>query len=111
MQIYHQIFLEKYTINNGILKTEKLLINNKKAKALLSASLNLTTNLINGEINLYENNIIFLTIELKGNINNPEILINEIGFSKNGNTNSKNIKQIFEEGIQSLINDMLKINE
>ena len=98
-------------INNGILKTEKLLINNKKAKALLSASLNLTTNLINGKIDLYENNIIFLTVELKGNINNPEILIDEIGFSKNGNTKSKNIKQIFEEGIQSLINDMLKINE
>ena len=65
----------KININQGILTTEKLLIDNKKEKALLSASLDLKTNIIDGKIDFYENEIVFLTAQLKGNLENPEILI------------------------------------
>ena len=101
----------KILINNGVLTTEKLLIDNKKEKALLSASLDLKTNIIDGEIDLYENNIIFLTVQLKGNIENPEILIGGEVFSKEGNIIPQNIKQIFEEGIQSLVDTILNLND
>tara|TARA_B110000116_G_scaffold9456_1_gene7867 strand:- start:3559 stop:4638 length:1080 start_codon:yes stop_codon:yes gene_type:complete len=101
----------KILINNGVLTTEKLLIENKKEKALLSASLDLKTNIIDGKIDLYENNIIFLTVQLKGNIENPEILIGGEVFSKEGNTKPQNIKQIFEEGIQSLVDTILNLND
>ena len=101
----------KILINNGVLTTEKLLIDNKKEKALLSASLDLKTNIIDGEIDLYENNIVFLTVLLKGNIESPEILIGGEVFAKEGNTKPQNIKQIFEEGIQSLVDNILNLND
>ena len=97
----------KIIINQGILTTEKLLIDNKKEKALLSASLDLKTNIIDGKIDFYENEIVFLTAQLKGSLENPEILIGGKVFAKDGDTEPKNIKKIFEEGMQSLINNIL----
>ena len=94
-------------INQGILTTEKLLINNKKEKALLSASLDLKTNIIDGKIDLYDNDIVFLTAQLKGSLENPEVLIEGEVFAKDGDIKPKNIKKIFEEGMQSLINNLL----
>ena len=58
---------------------------------------------------MYENNNIFLTAELKGSIKNPEILIGGEVFAKDGNTKPQNMKQIFEEGIQSLIDNILNL--
>jgi len=97
----------KIIINQGILTTEKLLIDNKNEKAMISASLNLNTNIIDGKIDLYENDIVFLTAQLKGNLENPKILIGGEVFAKDGDTKPKNIKKIFEEGIQSLINNLI----
>ena len=97
----------KIIINQGILTTEKLLIDNEKEKALLSASLDLKTNIIDGKIDFYENEIIFLTAQLKGSLENPEILIGGKVFAKDGEAEPKNIKKIFEEGMQSLINNLL----
>ena len=97
----------KIIINQGILTTEKLLIDNEKEKALLSASLDLKTNIIDGKIDFYENEIIFLTAQLKGSLENPEILIGGKVFAKDGDAEPKNIKKIFEEGMQSLINNLL----
>ena len=101
----------KININKGILTTEKLLIENKKGKAMLTASLDLISNDIDGKINLYKNNIIFLTAKLKGNIENPEILIGGEIFTKEKNNHPQNLKKIFEEGIQSLIDNILQIND
>ena len=101
----------KILINNGVLTTEKLLINNKKEKALLSASLDLKTSIIDGEIDLYENNIIFLTAELKGNIKNPEILMGGKIFTKEGFAKPQNIKEIFDKGIQSIVDNILNSND
>ena len=101
----------KININEGILTTEKLLIENENEKALLTASLNLLSNEINGKIDLYENNIILLTAQLKGNIKNPEILIGGKVFKEKENNKPQNIKEIFEEGIQSLIDNILNLND
>ena len=48
---------------------------------------------------------------LKGNIENPEILIGGEVFQKNGITKPQNIKEIFDEGIQSLVDNFLKLND
>ena len=86
----------------------KIIIGSRNAeKALLSASLDLKTNIIDGKIDLYDNDIVFLTAQLKGNLENPEILIGGEVFAKDGDTEHKNIKKIFEEGVQSLINNLL----
>jgi hypothetical protein len=100
----------KIIINHGILSTNKLILNNKKGKALISASLDLNTKKINGKIDLYEDDVIFLTAELNGNLENPEILVGGKFFAKDGMTKSQNIKEIFEEGIQSLVDNILNSN-
>ena len=101
----------KININDGILTTKNLLIQNENEKALLTANLNLKSNNIDGRIDLYENDDIFLTAELTGNIKNPEILIDGKVFTKKENNKPKNIKKIFENGIQSLIDDILNLND
>ena len=101
----------KIIIQKGILTTEKLTITNKREKALVSASFNLKTNIIDGKIDLYEKNIVFLTAQLKGNINNPEILIKGEILEGKENLEPQNIKEIFEKGIKSLVDNILKLND
>lgn len=101
----------KIKINEGILITKNMLINNSKGKALLTGSLDLNTKIIDGKIDLYKNNMIFLTVDLKGNIENPQILVGGKVLVNNQNNKSQNIKEIFEEGIQSLVDNILKLND
>ena len=101
----------KLFINQGILRTEKLIINNKKEKALLSLNLNLKKNIIDGKIDLYENNIIFLSVQLKGSANNPKILVNGHNFIKEENNKTQDIKKIFEKGIKSLVDSIIELND
>ena len=101
----------KINIDNGVLTAKKLIIDNKKGTALLSASLDLKTNLIDGKIDLYENNKIFLTTQISGSIENPKILIDCINFLNKKNIKSQNIKEIFEDGIQSIIDNILNTGD
>ena len=99
--------LGKINITEGILTTKKLLIENQKEKAFLTASLDLKSNEIDGKIDFYRENDIFLTAELKGNIKNPEILIGGEVFAKGGYAKPQNIKEVFDKGIQSLVDSIL----
>ena len=101
----------KIIIDKGILSTKKLLLNNKKGKALISATLDIKTNIINGKIDLYENDIILLTTELRGNLKNPEILVGGEILGKNSKSKPQNIKDIFEIGINSLIDSIINPDE
>ena len=103
--------LGKVIIKNGVLETENLLISNKKEKALVSANLDLKTNFINGKIDLYKDNEIFLTAVLKGNIQDPQILIGGNVFSDQENLQPQDIKEIFENGIESIIDNIMNQND
>lgn len=97
-------------IENGFLITKNLLISNQKEKALLSANLDLKTNFINGKIDLYKGNKIFLNFEIQGNIENPEILIIN-SLSSPEISQSLNIKRIFEKGIESVFDSIINRND
>ena len=99
--------LGKLVIKNGVLKTKNLLISNNEEKALLSANLDLKTNFINGKIDLYNGNKVFLTVELKGNVENPKILIDGEALTEQNNSQPQDIKEIFEKGIKSLIDKFI----
>ena len=101
----------KIFIKEGILKTEKLLISNLKSRALLSATLDLNTSIINGEIEMYEKNNILLSAKLQGDIKNPEILIGGEIFAKERGENTQNLQDIFEGGIQTLIDNILNMDD
>ena len=98
----------KLNIENGIISTDNLLLENKKGKAKFSFKFNILSNNIDGRVFLYKENYVFLEAELKGNLQNPKILIGDKNL--NGNE-SKNIKNIFDEGIQSLVDKLLEIND
>ena len=101
----------KIYFNEGVLETEKLLIENQNEKAFLSASLDLKSNKIDGGIDFYKNNNIFLIIKISGDLRNPEIFIGGETFIEKGITEPQNIKEIFEKGIQSIVDNILNPND
>lgn len=103
--------LGKIIIKNGVLITDNLLISNKKEKSLLSANLDLKTNFINGKIDLYKDNKIFLTVELKGSIENPKILIGGDVLIDQENSQPQDVKEIFEKGIKSILDNIMNQND
>ena len=86
------------------------MIKNNNAYAYIDAKFNLSTNNINGLINFYEKDKLFIKAKLQGPIENPEILVGGKIFSEKENDEPKNIKKIFEEGIQSLVDKILTNN-
>ena len=103
--------LGKIIIKNGVLITKNLLISNKKEKSLLSANIDLKTNFINGKIDLFKDNNIFLTVELKGSIENPKILIGGDALTNQENSQRQDVKEIFEKGIKSILNNIINQND
>ena len=83
---------------------------NAEGKASVNVKLDIKTNEIDGTINFYENNQIILTAQLKGNLENPEILVGGEMFFTDEKNETKNIKKIFEEGIESLVNKLMETN-
>ena len=82
-----------------------------KEKALLTGSLNLESKQIDSKIDFYKNDTIFFTIKIKGNLQNPEISIEGKFLTKSNNSESYNIKRLFEQGIQKIIDDILNTND
>ena len=100
----------KLFFKDGIISSNKLLMENAEGKASVNAKLDIKTNEIDGAINFYENNQIILTAQLKGNLENPEILVGGEMFFTDEKNETKNIKKIFEEGIESLVNKLMETN-
>jgi len=101
----------KLIVKNGILLADKIILENKKGKALITATVNLKENIIDGKIDFYKNNKIYFQTQISGNIQNPEILLGGKIFTENGQKLPKNIKQIFEDGIQSFIDNFLSSDD
>ena len=88
-----------------------MLFENNQGKASLTASLNIETNIINGKINFYEDDETYLEATLKGNIRNPQILVGGKIIAEENSDAPQDIKKLFEEGINSLVNKLLKAND
>jgi len=101
----------KLNFTNGIISTDNLLLENKKGKVKFSFKFNILNNNIDGRVLFFKENDIFLEAELKGNLQNPEILIEDKILNENESKNKKNIKNIFDKGIQSLVDKLLEIND
>jgi len=98
-------------IKEGLIFSNEILIQNKSAKATLQGSYNFIKNEIDGTIHFFEKNDIFVKAQLKGKIDNPEILVGGKIFSENEEQPLQDIKKLFDEGINSLINKLLNIDE
>ncbi len=99
------------TINEGTVSTQDMLIENDQGRASLTAILNIETNIIDGKINFYEDDEIYLEATLKGNIQNPQILVGGKVFAEENDNAPRDIKKLFEEGIHSLVDKLLKVDD
>ena len=97
-------------INNGKISANNININNNYSKSSMNASLDLLNSNIDGKIIFFEEDKVFLETLLKGNVNKPEILVGGEIFNNNKDT-PRDIKKIFEEGINSLVDKLLQIND
>ena len=104
-------FHGRLTINEGTVSTQDMLIENDQGRASLTAILNIETNIIDGKINFYEDDEIYLEATLKGNVQNPQILVGGKVFAEEKDNAPQDIKKLFEEGIHSLIDKLLKVDD
>ena len=95
--------------NKNILETSKIEISNKNNKILIKGEYNYNNNFIDIILNLSQNNEIYLTTLIKGNLNNPNISFDENSkFFQNSNSNENNI---VEESVIQFLNNFFDLND
>ncbi len=95
--------------NKNILETSKIEISNKNNRILIKGKYNYNNNFIDIILNLSQNNEIYLTTLIKGNLNNPNISFDENSkFFQNSNSNENNI---VEESVIQFLNNFFDLND
>tara|TARA_Y100000590_G_scaffold12242_1_gene14867 strand:- start:1318 stop:2472 length:1155 start_codon:yes stop_codon:yes gene_type:complete len=97
-------------INNGLITSENIDIKNEYGKSSIKGSVNLINYDLNGNAFFYKDNKIFAETSILGNIKNPKFIIDGNAINNDNNEIPRDIKKIFEEGISSLVDKLLKIN-
>lgn len=99
------------TIQDGFIKSDKILIINKMAESSVKGSYDFLNDIIDGTILFYDQEEVFLKLALQGKINNPEILIGGKVFTTKEDEPLKDIKLLFEQGINSLVEKLIRSND
>ncbi len=95
--------------NKNILETSKIEISNKNNRILIKGEYNYNNNFIDIILNLSQNNEIYLTTLIKGNLNNPNISFDENSkFFQNSNSSENNI---VEESVIQFLNNFFDLND
>ena len=95
--------------NKNILETNKIEISNKNNRIFIKGEYNYSNNFIDIILNLSQNNEIYLTTLIKGNLNNPNISFDENSkFFQNSNSNENNI---IEESVIQFLNNFFDFND
>jgi len=95
--------------NKNILETSKIEISNKNNRILIKGEYNYNNNFIDIILNLSQNNEIYLTTLIKGNLNNPNISFDENSkFFQNSNSIENNI---IEESVIQFLNNFFDLND
>ena len=95
--------------NKNILETSKIEIINKNNRILIKGEYNYSNNVMDINLNLSQNNEIYLTTFIKGNLNNPNISFDKNSkFFQNSNSNENNI---IEESVIQFLNNFFDFND
>ena len=97
-------------INNGLIASENIDIENEYGKSYIKGTVDLINYDLNGNVFFYKENKIFAETSILGNIQNPKFIIKGNSLSNDDEEIPRDIKKIFEEGISSLVDKLLKIN-
>ena len=95
--------------NKYILKTNKIEIINRNNKIFINGEYNYNNNFIDINLDLSQNEEVYLTTFIKGNLNNPDINFDKNSkFFQNLNSNENNL---IEESIIKFLNNFFDIND
>ncbi len=95
--------------NKNILETNKIEISNKNNRIFIKGEYNYSNNFIDIILNLSQNNEIYLTTLIKGNLNNSNISFDKNSkFFQNSNSNENNI---IEESVIQFLNNFFDFND
>ncbi|MDC3156605.1 hypothetical protein OA855_02280, partial [Pelagibacteraceae bacterium] len=95
--------------NENIFETNKIEISNKNNKILIKGEYNYSNNFIDIILNISQNNEIYLTILIKGNVINPDISFDKNSkFFQNLNLNENNF---IEESVIQFLNNFFDLND
>ena len=98
-------------IKDGLIFSDEILIQNNSGKSTFNGFYNFIKNEIDGTVHFFEKNDVVVKAQLKGKIDNPEILVGGKIFSENEEQPLQDIKKLFDEGIHSLVDKLLNIDE
>ena len=86
------VFKGSINKKNNILNSDKILIENNDDKIIIAGQYNLINEKIEFDLDLEQNNIIYLSAKISGNINSPNIIFDKDSkFFKELNHNENNI--------------------
>ena len=98
-------------INEGIFFTDDLNVNNKKNRIEIKGSYNYLLNFFDAKILFYELNNLIVEANITGSLEDPIIKILNQNIVTNSKEDNNDLKKLFDDGIQSLIDKLLGINE
>ncbi len=98
-------------IKEGIINSENLYVENDDNKIKLQGSYDMINDLFDVKISFFNSNNIVVEALILGNIENPSIQIINENNNSNIKENNNDLKIIFDKGIKSLIDKLLKVNE
>ncbi len=98
-------------IKDGIINSENLYVENDDNKIKLQGSYDMINDLFDVKISFFNSNNIVVEALILGNIENPSIQIINENNNSNVKENNNDLKIIFDKGIKSLIDKLLKVNE
>ncbi len=102
-------FKGKINKNKYILKTNKIEIINRNNKIFINGEYNYNNNFIDINLDLSQNEEVYLTTFIKGNLNNPDINFDKNSkFFQNLNSNENNL---IEESIIKFLNNFFDFND
>lgn len=95
--------------NKYILKTNKIEIINRNNKIFINGEYNYNNNFIDINLDIFQNEEVYLTTFIKGNLNNPHINFDKNSkFFQNLNSNENNL---IEESIIKFLNNFFDFND
>ena len=95
--------------NKYILKTNKIEIINRNNKIFINGEYNYNNNFIDINLDLFQNEEVYLTTFIRGNLNNPHINFDKNSkFFQNLNSNENNL---IEESIIKFLNNFFDFND
>ena len=105
------LFKGDLNIKSGLIQTDNLNVKNQNNRIDIKGSYDMIADLFDVKILFFESDNLVVEALVLGNIENPSIQIVNENIISNNKDENVDLKKVFDEGIQSLIDKLLGTNE